>query len=151
MTISRLRWIGAAIAVVAAVAVLSNLELPPRCTLLRGPGPISIELSRIAQGQARLFCYKGEAGKKIRFILARGNDGIVHTVFDACRQCYSYRKGYRLSRNGDLICRLCGNRYTVDRMMAGKASCAPVALAHQQTGSTIRISAADLHAGRGFF
>jgi len=151
MRASSLKWIGAAIAVVAAGVVLSNLELPPRCTALSGPGSIAIELSRIAPGQAKLFCYGGPAGRKIRFILARGNDGAVHTVFDACRQCYSYRKGYRLSPNGNLICRLCGNRYTVDRIMAGKASCLPVALPHQQVGSTVRISAADIRAGRSLF
>ncbi len=150
MRANRLKWIGAVIAVGAAAAVLSNLELPPRCTLLRGTGAIKVELASLAPGQARLFCYRGEAGKKIRFILARGNDGAVHSVFDACRQCYSYRKGYRLTRNG-LVCRLCGNRYSVDHMMAGKASCAPVPVAHQQAGTTLRISAADIRAGRGLF
>jgi uncharacterized membrane protein len=151
MRVSALKWIGAALAVGAAFVLLSNLELPPQCTRLGGSGAIAIEIGRIARGQAKLFCYGGDAGEKIRFILARGNDGVVHTVFDACRQCYSYRKGYRLTRNGSLICRLCGNRYTVDHMMAGKASCAPVALPHQQTGSTIRISAADMRSGRGLF
>jgi uncharacterized membrane protein len=151
MRSSRLKWIGAVIALGAAVVVLSNMELPPRCTPLRGRGPITIELDQLARGQAKLFCYGGEAGEKIRFILARGNDGMVHTVFDACRQCYSYRKGYRLSPKGNLICRLCGNRYTVDHMMAGKASCVPVALPHQQVGSTIHISTADMRAGRSLF
>jgi uncharacterized membrane protein len=146
-----LKWVGAVIALGAAAVLLSNLELPPRCTLLKGSVPITIKLSRFARGEAQLFCYRDDAGERIRFILARGTDGAIHSVFDACRQCYSYRKGYRLDPTGSIVCRLCGNRYSLDHMMAGKASCAPVALPHQETGSTIRISAADMRAGRGLF
>ncbi len=151
MRAGALKWMGAAAAVIAAAALLSNLELPPRCTRVAGAGGVSIDLSALARGQARLFCYQDQAGDKIRFILARGSDGAVHSVFDACRQCYSYRKGYRLNPNGNLVCRLCGNRYSVDNMMNGKASCVPVALRHQQSGSTVRISAADIRGGRGLF
>jgi uncharacterized membrane protein len=145
-----LKWVAALAAVGAAAVVLSKLELPPRCTPLRGAGAITIELSQLARGHAKLFCYH-VAGEKIRFILARGSDGAVHSVFDACRQCYSYRKGYHLNPNGNLVCRLCGNRYSVDHMMAGKASCVPVALHHEVVGSTVRISVADMRAGRGLF
>jgi len=145
------KWIAAVIAMGAVAMVLSNLELPPRCTPLRGTGDVTLDLSRIARGEAKLFCYRPDAGAQIRFILARGTDGAIHSVFDACRQCYSYRKGYRLNPKGSLVCRLCGNRYSVDRMMAGKASCVPVSIPHQQIGSTVRISAADLGAGRSLF
>jgi uncharacterized membrane protein len=146
-----LKWIGAVIALGAAAVALSNIELPPRCAPIAGAGGVAIELSRLARGEAKLFCYHDAAGEKIRFILARGSDGTVHSVFDACRQCYGYRKGYRLTRNGGLVCRLCGNRYSVDHMMAGKASCVPVSLPHKEVGSTVRISAADMRAGRGLF
>jgi uncharacterized membrane protein len=145
------KWFALLIGLGAAVVVLSNLELPQRCIPLSGTGPISVELSHIARGEAKLFCYRGDSGDKIRFILARSNDGAVHSVFDACRQCYSYRKGYRLTRNGALICRLCGNRYSIDHMMAGKASCVPVALPYRQVGSVAHISSTDIHAGRVLF
>jgi uncharacterized membrane protein len=151
MGTSSFKWIAAVIAVAAIAAVVSNLGLPPRCTPLRGAGALSLELGRPGRGQARLFCYGDDAGRKIRFILARGSDGAVHSVFDACRQCYRYRRGYRLTRNGSLVCRVCGNRYSVDHMMTGKASCAPVAVPHQQAGSMVRINTADIRAGRGLF
>ncbi len=151
MRMGAVKWAAAGLALSAAAVVWFGLELPPRCTPVGAARTIALEISRITRGQAKLFCYGDETGQKIRFILARGNDGAIHTVFDACRQCYGFHKGYRLTRNGSLICRLCGNRYTVDHMMAGKASCAPVALPHQRSGSTIRISAADLRSGRGLF
>jgi uncharacterized membrane protein len=151
MVARTLKWIVGVTVLSAAAVVLLNLELPQRCIPIGGAGGIAIELTRLARGEAKLFCYNEGAGDKIRIILARCSDGTVHSVFDACRQCYSYRKGYRLTRNGNLICRLCGNRYSVDHMMAGKASCVPVAVPHTEDGSTVRISAADLRAGRGLF
>ncbi len=144
------KWIAAVAAVGAVVAGVANLERPARCTLINTAGAmISIATADLARGQARVFCYR-DAGEDIRFILARATDGTVHSVFDACHRCYRYRKGYRLSRSG-LICRLCGNRYTIDRMMAGKASCVPVAIPHKEAGSAVEISAAALHTGRGLF
>jgi len=145
------KWAAATVALGAAVIVLATVELPPRCTRIHGSGgAFTIEIARLARGQARLFCARDDAGQTIRFILARASDGTVHSVLDACRQCYSYRKGYHLSRNG-LICRLCGNRYSVDHMMAGKASCAPIPVSHSQSGATLTISAAALRAARGLF
>jgi uncharacterized membrane protein len=145
------KWAAAALLVAAAALLLATVELPPRCTRVDGSrGAFSIDIGRLARGQARLFCARDDAGRTIRFILARASDGTVHSVLDACRQCYSYRKGYQVSRNG-LVCRLCGNRYSVDHMMAGKASCAPIAVSHQQSGGTVTISAAALRAARGLF
>jgi uncharacterized membrane protein len=145
-----LKWIVAAAALGAVVVGAASLERSPRCTLIKAAGGvISIATADLSRGQARVFCYR-DAGQDIRFILARASDGTVHSVFDACHRCYRYRKGYRLGRSG-LICRLCGNRYTVDHMMAGKASCVPIAIPHKEAGATVEISATALRGGRGLF
>jgi uncharacterized membrane protein len=144
------KWLVVAVVLCVGAVVASNWARIPRCIPIGGAGVLSIPLSQLSPGQAKLFCYKDTAGEKIRFILARGNDGAVHSVFDACRQCYAYHKGYRLTKNG-LVCRLCGNRYSVDHMMAGKASCVPVRIPHKEAGGAVRISAADIRAGRGLF
>jgi len=128
----------------------SLLALRPTCTEV-GPGELShLSVAHLANGEARSFCYKDSVGEKIRFILARGSDGEIRSVFDACRECYSFHKGYKVS-DGALICRLCGNRYEIDRMMAGKASCVPVKLPHQEHDGMVQVKAADLRAGRELF
>jgi len=111
---------------------------------------LSIDLTTLAPGSARKYAYADEAGRKIRFLLARGSDGQVRSVFDACRECYSYHKGYAISGN-ELICRVCGNRYPIDRMTAGKASCVPIALPHSEDRGTAKIKVADVVAGRSLF
>jgi uncharacterized membrane protein len=115
-----------------------------------GAGELGISASTIRSGHAQLFCYTDDAGKRLRFILARGDDGKVRSVFDACRQCATFHRGYRIV-NGELICRVCGNHYPLNRMMEGKASCVPVSLAHEGESEVVRIKTADLKAGSSFF
>jgi uncharacterized membrane protein len=145
-----IKWLVVTVALGAVALLASDLTRFPRCIAVSGANALAIPLSQLGRGEAKLFCYRDSAGDKIRFILARGSDGAVHSVFDACRQCYSYRKGYRLTRDG-LVCRLCGNRYSVDHMEAGMASCVPVSIPHKKIGATVRINTADVHAGRDLF
>ena len=83
-------------------------------------------------------------------MLARGTDGKVRSVFDACRQCFAFHRGYQVV-GGELICRVCGNHYRIDRMTEGKASCVPASLPHEDAAGMVRIRTADLRAGHAFF
>ncbi len=138
---------GLFILLTAAAAVAMRGE---RCTIVSGTDVLSINLDHLMAGQAEKFCYAGDAGRRIRFVLARGEDGKVRSVFDACRRCSGYHKGYATS-HGELICRACGNRYPIERMTSGKASCVPVSLAHREEGTTAKIRITDLIAGRALF
>lgn len=134
----------------AVAAALSLTMTRARCTSVTGADELSVGLKRLLRGQAQTFCYTDDAGRKIRFLLARGADGKVRSVFDACRQCYVYHKGYAVS-GGDLVCRVCGNRYPIERMLNGKASCVPVRLPHRAEDDTVKIRVADMLAGRPLF
>jgi uncharacterized membrane protein len=141
-------FLGALVAAVAVVAALPILR--PRCTELWGADMLSVSMARLARGEARLFCYRDSAGKRLRFLLARGDDGKVRAVFDACRQCYKFHEGYEVS-HGMLICRLCGNRYPIDHMTKGEASCVPVSLPHHEDGSKVEVKVSDVKSGAGLF
>ena len=120
------------------------------CTMVTGGDDVAVNVSAMAPGSARTFCYTDQAGERLRFLLARGSDGKVRSVFDACRQCFAYHGGYRAA-NGELICRTCGNHYSIDRMTEGKASCVPVSLPHEGDSGIVRIKTADLKAGHALF
>ncbi|HVB82155.1 MAG TPA: Fe-S-containing protein [Candidatus Binataceae bacterium] len=138
-------------ALVAAVAIVAALPiLRQRCTELRGVGMLTVSVARLADGDARLFCYRDRAGERLRFLLARGNDGKIRAVFDACRQCYKFHKGYAVA-HGMLICRLCGNRYPIDRMTKGEASCVPVSLPHHEDSSKVEVKVSDLKSEAALF
>ena len=139
------------ILLVAAAAIGAALmTLPPTCTPLSPAEVLSIPVAKLGRGEARTFCYQDRTGETIRFILARSSDGKIRTVFDACRECYSYHKGYKIS-GGAMVCRWCGNRYPIDHMTEGKASCKPVDLPHQERAGVVQVRAADLRKGRELF
>jgi uncharacterized membrane protein len=47
------------------------------------------------------------------------SDGAINVVLDACRICYLNNLGYRRTRGG-LVCRFCGNRYSIDSLNIGE-------------------------------
>jgi uncharacterized membrane protein len=120
------------------------------CTMVTGNEDVTVNVSALRPGSARLFCYTDNAGRRLRFVLARGDDGKVRSVFDACRQCFSFHRGYRVVGD-ELICRVCGNHYRIDRMTEGKASCVPVSLSHEDDSRIVHIKTADLRAGHALF
>lgn len=140
--------LGATLVAIGAMLTKSRFYLP--CTLLNDAATLTIKLSDLAPGMVRAFCYRDQTGQKLRFLLARDSDGKVHTVFDACGQCYKFHKGYSFS-GGYLICRLCGNRYPIHEMNAGKASCVPVPLSSKTEHNEARIKVADVKAGKWLF
>ena len=141
--------IAASIGAIAAVA-LGASTMRPRCTRVSGDDRINIPLAQLARGAVSFFCYHDNAGDRLRFILARDEDGKVHAALDACRQCYTNHQGYTTS-DGQLVCRFCGNRYNLRSMEKGQASCVPVSLPNRQHDGMIEVRVSDLKQGRALF
>ncbi len=140
----------AGLVLAAGAAAFLIFFAAPDCTTVTGSNEVTIDVSAMRPGSARLFSYTDDAGKRLRFVLARGRDGGVRSVFDACRQCSAFHRGYRVVK-GELICRVCGNHYPIDRMTEGKASCVPVGLPHQDDSGIVHIKTADLKAASALF
>ena len=113
------------------------------CTAVEGKDELVVSGRALDRGTAETFCYRDEAGEKLRFVLARGTDGKVRSVMDACSPCYSYHKGFAYS-DGYLICRLCGNRYPINHILQGKASCVPIAIPSTEDDGSVKRRTADL-------
>jgi uncharacterized membrane protein len=138
-------------ALAISAIVVGRPMIRPRCTALDVSGiTLSIPAAEIPVGAAKFYCVRDRAGALIRFVLARSSDGQVRSVFDACSQCYRFRKGYTVA--GDyLICRLCGNRYRLHDMQKGMASCVPVGINANLNGGKIEVRVAELEKGRLLF
>ncbi len=111
---------------------------------------VSIDTDNLRPGDVRFYTYRDPAGDKIRFLLARDSAGQIKGALDACRRCSTYGEGYT-SSHGYLVCKYCGNRYKLEAMESGLASCVPVKLPMQVTGHTVSIKPADLERERGLF
>ncbi len=146
---------GFTIAALAAFVLLGALMFTrpfarSACTAVTGAENVGIGVANLPDNTAKFFCYRTAAGKRLRFILARDAEGKMHAVFDACSQCYRYHKGYAVA-HGYLICRLCGNRYKLEHLDRGIASCVPVRLNTTDRGDRVEIKVADLVKGRSLF
>jgi uncharacterized membrane protein len=148
MRLGRLRILGGL--VLATGAAFLFFTAVSDCTAVTGSDEVAVNVSAMRPGSARHFCYTDSAGEELRFVLARGDDGKVRSVFDACRQCFAFHRGYRIA-GGELICRVCGNHYPIDRMTEGKASCVPAGLPHEEDGGIVHIKTADLKTGHALF
>jgi uncharacterized membrane protein len=133
-----------------AAILFAAIAAGPRYIPVSANSSVSIETNDLRQGDVRFFTYRDQAGDQIRFLLARDATGRTKAAFDACARCYMYHKGYVSSR-GDLLCRFCGNRYKLEAMESGLASCVPVKLPFQMKGRTVDIKPADLERERGLF
>ena len=138
-------------ALVVGATIVGRPMIGPSCTELGTTADtVDIPGAELPRGSAKLYCVRDRAGALVRFVLARGDDGQVHSVFDACGQCYRFHKGYTVAGNY-LICGLCGNRYRLDQMQKGMASCVPVAMRTQVNGGRIEIKVAEIEKGRSLF
>jgi uncharacterized membrane protein len=147
------RWRFVAVPLIVAIgiaAVYVDRTLAPQCTEVKGQQTVNLPLAELGRGTARTFCYRDSSGEVIRFIIARDSDGTIHSAFDACRGCFEYDQGYRLT-GAEMVCRFCGLRYPLKEMGSGIASCVPLRLPHLTLSDGVQIKVADLEAGRWLF
>jgi uncharacterized membrane protein len=138
------------IAALGFAALQTHRIFEPGCTEVKAQRTVSLPLAELRPGTARTFCYRDASAHVIRFIVARDYDGTIHSAFDACRSCFEYNLGYRLS-GAEMVCRFCGNRYKLKDMATGIASCVPIRLPHFTVSDAVQIKVADLEAGRRLF
>ncbi len=149
---SRLLLMAVAISVVL-VAAFAWRSLPEyRCIAVNGAsGELTLNLDGLARGTSQKYCWRSSDGARtVRFIVARRSDDGVTVVLDACRVCYLNKLGYRISK-GNLICRFCGNRYSIDNLSVGKMSCLPFKVPFRFDRGSLRIKTSALKADARFF
>ena len=122
----------------------------PHFLKVEGDGVVAIQTRDFKPGSVEFYSYRDRAGAELRFLLARDSGGTLHAAMDACQRCYNHHKGY-VTSHGYLVCKFCGNRYKLEAMESGLASCVPVKLPIQVTGQRVKIRSADLEHERGLF
>jgi Membrane iron-sulfur containing protein FtrD-like len=145
---------GAAAAGLAALAALAWWSSPDyRCIAVGGgnSAAVLLNVSNLGRSTAQKYCWRTPDGAHtVRFIVARRSDNAIAVVLDACRICYLNKLGYRISR-GAIMCRFCGNRYSIDGLSAGTMSCMPFTLPFKLERGWLRIGTSDLKASVAFF
>lgn len=120
------------------------------CTEVGGTDHVSVPLAKLTKGRVKFFSYHDRVGARIRFILARDDNGDVHAVLDACAQCGRYHQGYRPG-DDEVICRYCGNHYRLRDMEKGEASCVPIKLPMTEQQGKVLVKVSDLEKEKAEF
>jgi uncharacterized membrane protein len=108
-------------------------------------GVVSVDVSKLADGQARHYKYT-EGSTFIRFFVLKDKQGIVRLAQDACEVCWREDKGYKL-QEGYMLCVNCGMRFPLGRIGMARGGCNPHPLAFTLEGEKVNISAAELLSG----
>jgi uncharacterized membrane protein len=109
-----------------------------------------LNVQALSEGSARKYCLKTPNSRTVRFIVARGSDGKIRVVLDACRTCYRNNLGYKLSGH-EIVCGFCANRYSIDSISAGRASCMPLMMPFEEHDGLLKIRLSDLKKSEAFF
>jgi uncharacterized membrane protein len=110
-----------------------------------------LNVDPLSRGTAQKYCWTTPNRREtVRFVVARRTDGAINVVLDACQACYLNNLGYRLSK-GALVCRFCGNRYSVDKLSVGIMSCRPLKLPFTVDRGLLKIRTSDLKGSSAFF
>lgn len=82
-------------------------------------------------------------GTYMEIIAVRASDDTVRTALNTCQVCYNSGNGYYEQLGNALICKNCGNQFTIDQIQVVKGGCNPVPILEEmkvEDDSTITIS-----------
>ena len=139
----------------AALMVLSwagcGSGIPEGDSRVRSDGDVvRVSLGEIGEKRGDYFNYTTSSGTRVDFLVYRETSGSYRAVFDACRKCYRWRKGYVI--DGDAaVCRKCGERHDLDGLREGRGSCVPIALPSNHEKDSLVIPVSELEAGARYF
>jgi uncharacterized membrane protein len=113
-------------------------------------GVVSVPVAKVSDGSAHYYRL-ADGGKELKFFIVKGNDGALHTAFDACDVCFKEKKGY-VQAGDKMQCKNCNQKFAITRIGAASGGgCNPSHLPAQIDAKTVSISVADLKAGGRFF
>lgn len=149
---NKVKWIIAAVgAVLLAAGVVSAFSIPgmgkgEKVKAVNG----TVAVAQVSDGKAHFYRFE-DGGKEIRFFVAKGADGAVHSAFDACDVCFHEKKGY--DQQGEfMVCKNCNRKFAISRIgTEAGGGCNPSVLNHTINGRKIAFRVADLQAGARFF
>jgi uncharacterized membrane protein len=112
-------------------------------------GLITLDVAGLKRGDARHYHFQ-DGGAKVRFFVARDQQGAIRAALDACEVCHEAGKGYRLER-GFMLCLNCGRNFALSRIGVIVGGCNPHPLKFAWDNESVTLAAEELRAGAKYF
>ena len=144
--------------IIVAAAVLLALSLPGGCgggqgtyTLVPADGEfVRVDLTDMESEGGAFFTYVTSSGRPVDFLVSLDSRNLPTAFLDACRSCYRWKRGYAV--DGEYVtCRKCGERFTIDSIQEGRASCVPVPLYSSRRRAELFIPVGELESAVKYF
>ncbi len=122
--------------------------LPPKSDIpvvaLEGGRDLHIDPSKVVSQQLHLFEARA-SGQKVKFIVERTQDNIVHAALASCRTCYRSRDRHYAAQ-GKMMCGECNMpmNFVSRGKQASTNSCALVEIPHAETDRDITVLTRDV-------
>lgn len=117
-----------AIAVIAVIAVVYSLSARNRFSPgINADGNVVIPMSEVHND-----FHQFDFGGSVELLVWREQEGVYHTAFNTCEECYASGQASYRYQNGTLTCGFCGNVMNVSGMGNDAwGGCQPVAIPDQ--------------------
>lgn len=101
---------------------------------------LHLDPSKLSTQQLHLF-EANVSGKKVRFIVQRTSDKIVHVALASCKACYHNHNSY-YAKNGQMICGECKGAIVFESkgQKADPNHCALAEISHLETDRELTVS-----------
>ena len=111
---------------------------------------VQVDAAPVAERGFEFYTYRSGSGVAVDFFLYRDGTGTLRAALDACRKCYRWKRGY--SFEGEyVLCRKCGERYSIDSLHEGRGSCIPISLTSTEKDGLVLIPIEELEAAAAYF
>ncbi len=108
----------------------------------------TIDVSGLPERDPAFYSVTIENTRVDFFLIRIGDD--VRSYFDACKQCYRKRLGFRYE-NGRMVCKYCNVSYPIEDLKTGLGGCYPIRLKGSRQNGTFTITKEAFESGLQYF
>ena len=105
-------------------------------------GEISINADTLTSSP--MYINYDSNGTNIQLIAVKGSDGTPRLSLNTCQVCNPSPKAYFKEQNGRLVCKNCGNVFTIDSVGETTGGCNPMYIDYKNTDGKLTVTVADL-------
>lgn len=139
----------------AVILITAGVLIARKGTNTDSPGTVNdivIDTNTIT-GTVQFFPVK--VGKtRMEVMAVKASDGTIRTAFNTCQVCNGSPRAYYEQQGELIVCRNCGNRFSMDMIEVQRGGCNPVPIAQDEKtddGDIITIPADTLVKNKGLF
>lgn len=113
-------------------------------------GFVKIDISELTANNASFYRFLNSGNQEVKFFVARDENGIVITAFDAAESDFKMGRGFTVE-DGWAVNNKCETAVRLTELNDRRGGCRPVLLSHRVDGQTLVLAESDILKGWRYF